>query len=223
MTTKFGVSIDKQGKLEITDRKLERFEPILKSCIDVCDTNYRLGIRYPSREWNIFEDQDFLKTLAKELDSALEFLIKFDIFPEDILDERETRKVEGRIFRSQDSRIYMVGFPVDYRPALCIPSTNVLLEAVNHLGIRTWSLISCKGCMCCVNMGLIQSRKTMSKKSAIELFDNLVNGPKQINLLTPIYKRAFGDIIDTGITVTLDTERLGKYVPLRYLLETRNK
>ena len=220
---KYGVSVDKQGKLEITDRKLERFEPILKSCIDVCVTKYRLGMKYPSREWNIFEDPDFLKTLAKELDSALEFLIGFDIFPEDILDERETRRVEGRVFRSQDSRIYMVGFPVDYRASLCIPSTNVLLEAVNHLRIRPWSLISCEGCMCCVNLGLIQGRKTMSKKSAIELFDNLVNGPRNINFQTSIYKKDFEDIIDTGITVTLDTERLGKYIPLRYILEIRNK
>lgn len=221
---KFGVSVDKQGKLEITDRKLERFEPILKSCITVCVANYCLGIRDPSRGWNIFADPDFLKILAKELDSALEFLIKFDVFPEDILDERETRKVEGCVFRSQDSRFYMVGFPVDYRSALCIPSTNVLLEAVNHLRIRTWSLISCEGCMCYVNLGLIQGRKIMSKKSAIELFDDLVNGPKHINFQTPTYKKGFDDtIINTGITVTLDTGRLGKYIPLRYILETRNK
>ncbi len=220
---KYGVSVDKQGKPEITDRKLERFRPILECCITICSTNYCLGMRYPSREWNIFEDTDFLKILVKELDSALEFLIKFDIFPEDILDERETRKVEGRVFRSQDSRFYMVGFPVDYRAVLCIPSTNVLLEAVNRLGIRTWSLISCEGCMCYVNLGLIQGRKIMSKKSAIELFDNLVNGPKHINFQTPTYKKGFDDTIDTGITVTLDTERLGKYIPLRYILETRNK
>lgn len=220
---KFGVSIDKQGELEITDRKLERFKPILESCITVCINKYYLGLKYPSREWNIYEDPDFLKILEKVLDSALEFLIKFDIFPEDILDERETRKVEGRVFRSQDSRFYMVGFPVDYRAALCIPTTNVLLEAVNNLRIRTWSLISCEGCMCCVNLGLIQGRKIMSKKSAIELFDNLVNGPRNINFQTPIYKKDLEDIIDTGITVTLDTERLGKYIPLRYILETRNK
>ena len=221
---KYGVSIDKQGKLEITDRKLERFKPIVESCIAVCAAKYCLGMKYPSREWNIFEDPDFIKGTEKELDSALEFLIEFDIFPEDILDERETKKVEGHVFKSQDnSKFYMVGFPVDYRATLWIPSTNVLLEAVNHLGIRTWSLISCKGCMCCVNLELIQGRKTMSRKSAIELFDNLVNSPRDINFQKAIYKKDFEDIIDTGITVTLDTERLGKYVPLRYILETRNK
>lgn len=220
---KYGVSIDKQGKLEITDRKLKRFEPILRNCITICVTSYCLGMRYPSKEWNIFEDPEFLKSLTKEVDSALEFLIGFDIFPEDILEERETRKVEGRIFRSQVSRFYMVGFPVDYRAALCIPTTNVLLEAVNYLGIRTWSLISCEGCVCYVNLGLIQSRKNMSRKSAVELFDNLVNGPKHINFQIPTYKKGFDDMIDTGITVTLDTERLGKYTPLRYILETRNK
>ena len=220
---KYGVSVDKQGKLEITDRKLERFKPILESCIDVCVTNHCLGMKYPSKDWNIFEDPYFLQTLTKEMDSALEFLIKFDIFPEDILDERETRKVEGYVFRSQSSKFYMVGFPVNYRAALCIPSTNVLLEAVNHLGIRTWSLMNCEGGMCYVNLGLIQSRKTMSKKSALELFDNLVNGPRDINFQTPIYKKDLEDVIDTGITVTLDTERLGKYIPLRYILETKKE
>ena len=220
---KFGVSVDIQGKLEITDRKLERFKPILETCLTVCINKYYLGLKYPSREWHLYEDPDFIKEIERELDSALEFLIGFDIFPEDILDERETRKVEGRVFRSQDSRIYMVGFPVDYRAALCIPSTDVLLEAVNHLRIRPWSLISCEGCMCCVNLGLIQGRKTMSKKSAIELFDNLVNGPRHINFRTPTYKKDFEDIIDTGITVTLDTGKLGKYTSLRYILETRNK
>jgi len=221
---KFGVSIDKQGKLEITDRKLERFKPILERCITVCATKYCLGMKYPSREWNVYEDLVFLKEIEKELDSALEFLIKFDIFPEDILDERETRKVEGRVFRSQDnSRFYIVGFPVDNRAALWIPSSNVLLEAVNQLRIRTWSLIGCEGYMYCVNLGLVQGRKTISKKSAIELFDNLINGPKYINFQTPVYKKGFKDIIDTGITVTLDTGRLGKYIPLRYILETGNK
>lgn len=218
---KFGVSVDKQGKLEITDKKLDRFKPILESCITVCVVKYCLGMKYPSKDWNVFEDPDFLKEIEKELDSALDSLIEFDIFPEDILDERETRVVEGRVFKS--GKFYMVGFPVDYRSALWIPSTNVLLEAVNHLGIRTWSLISYEGCMCCVNLGLIQGKKTMSKKSARELFDNLVNGPKCINFQTPIYKGDYEDLIDTGITVTLNTERLGKYVPLRYLLETRNK
>lgn len=212
---KFGVKINKKGEIDITDPNLIRYRDILNSLLSCAVSRYMIGVKYPSSQWNIFEDKDFLKVFENELEKCIEFLVSQNIFPLDILTPRPSISKEVDVIRLEGTKIFGVRIEIKAFGALIIPPYNSLLEAVNRINIKTWSLIK-KPSERFLYLGVSRGKK-LSQKEA-ELLWEKVKGEDDMQLSYTDFSK--DKVKDTGLKITFNTKDLRQYSYLKYALET---
>jgi hypothetical protein len=212
---KFGVKINKKGEIDITDPNLIRYRDILNSLLSCAVSRYMIGVKYPSSQWNIFEDKDFMGIFENELEKCIEFLVENNIFPVDILTPRPPISKVVDVIRLDGTNIYGAKVETKAFGSLIIPPYNSLLEAVKSIGVVTWTLIE-KPYERFVYLGKSRGKK-LSQKEA-ELLWERVKKSNEIEMQISCFSKY--RIKETGIKVILNTKDLGQYSCLKYALET---
>jgi hypothetical protein len=212
---KFGVKINKKGEIDITDPNLIRYRDILNSLLSCAVSRYMIGVKYPSSQWNIFEDKDFMRIFENELEKCIEFLVSQNIFPLDILTPRPSISKEVDVIRLEGTKMFGVRVETKAFGSLIIPPYNSLLEAVNSIGVKIWTLIE-KPYERFLYLGKTR-RKKLSQKVA-ELLWEKIKGEDDMKLSYIDFSK--DKIKETGIKVVLNTKDLGQYSYLKYALET---
>jgi len=214
---KFGVKINKKGEIDITDPNLIRYRDILNSLLSCAVSRYMIGIKYPSSQWNIFEDKDFMGLFEIELEKCIEFLVENNIFPIDILTPRPPISKVIDVIRLDGTKIYGVKIETKAFGSLIIPPYNSLLVAVNSIGIKTWTLIE-KPYEIFLYLGKSRGKKLSQKKAELLWGRLKKENNLQINYIN--VNSSKDKIRETGIKVILNTKDLGQYSYLKYALET---
>lgn len=210
---KFGVKINKKGEIDITDPNLIRYRDILNSLLSCAVSRYMIGVKYPSSQWNIFEDKYFMRTFENELEKCIKFLVEHNIFPVDILTPRPSISKEVDVIRLEGTKMFGVRVETKAFGSPIIPPYNSLLEAVKSIGAITWTLIE-EPYERFLYLGKSREKK-LSQKQAELLWGRV---KKNNDMQTSCFSKY--RIKETGIKVILNTKDLGQYSCLKYALET---
>jgi len=212
---RFGVKINKKGEIDITDPNLIRYRDILNSLLSCAVSRYMIGVKYPSSQWNIFEDKDFMRVFENELEKCIEFLVENNVFPVDILTPRPPISKVVDVIRLDETKIYGVKVETKAFGSLITPPYITLLEAVKSIRVETWTLIK-KPYEKFLYLGESRGKK-LSQKEAELLWEKV---KKNNDMQTSSIYFSKDKIRETGIKVILNTKDLGQYSYLKYALET---
>ena len=226
MTRKYGVEVNGFGGLEISEERLKKYYPILEQCKEDAVTKYMFSMVYPGSGWNIYNNKDFLDNyLYPQLNTTIDWLIENKIYPDDILDKREPKIYTAELGKIKDENndklIYVLLFDLPVKPDIILSDTSRIYQGlINKIKcVTAWTLVDNKGKDLWCTFIIVKSKR--KKLEGGKIMTEL--GIRVLTENTPTAPYRFftepENIQKIGTRIKINTEWLGKYDPLKYILE----